>query len=343
MLGLVKYSHLSTKIRAMTGKMLKKNDYEQLMAKKSVKEVALYLKNNTYYHEVLEGINENNIHRGHLESLLSQALIQDVLKIDRYLKGSDKSIYRFVYMRQVIDDLKKMMRVLQVGKSLEQMDKSFFFINKYSVIDFDVLLKADNFNTWLDGLSDTGFYKLLKPLIIDDHKIDLFSAEMILDMYFYKQLVEQDGDLPSRTEKEMFFLGTAADFGNILWIYRGKKYYKLSKEMLYRYLVPFNYKLKPHLMNQMIDAKDDDTLLKLLNQSAYKFLFNDNPIEWDKRFQEYLAHGLKKYIRMSPFSIAPIIGYVVIKQIEIANITTIIEGIRYGEDLKTIEHFMINT
>ena len=49
MLGMFKYGDLSTKIRGMKGKMLTSYDYEQMMLKRNVNEVALYLKNNTYY------------------------------------------------------------------------------------------------------------------------------------------------------------------------------------------------------------------------------------------------------------------------------------------------------
>jgi len=77
MLATFKYSHLSTKIRAMKGKMLTKDDYEQLLLRNSVLEVAIYLKNNTYYNDFLQELNESNVHRGQVEMLLYKSIIRD--------------------------------------------------------------------------------------------------------------------------------------------------------------------------------------------------------------------------------------------------------------------------
>ncbi|QUI24750.1 V-type ATPase subunit [Vallitalea pronyensis] len=342
MLSTFKYSHLSTKVRAMKGKMLKKDDYEQLLLRRSVGEVALYLKNYTYYNDALQGLHDGNIHRGQVENLLAQSKIKEALKISRYLKGTDKSVFRYIYRRQEIEDLKKMLRTLQMGGNLEQIDKSLFFINKYSVINFDKLLQAKNIESFVNGLEGTNFYPILKPLVIDKQRIDLFAAEMTLDMYYYKKLLTQL-ELVSGTDKKIatHIVGLEADLKNIMWVYRGKHYYHISKEILYRYHIPFRYKLSKEDLKKLINANDVDDILQILKKTSYNDILSSDEHYWEKEFYEYILDTHDKNIGMYPFSIAPIMGFMFAKEVEIMNITTIIEGIRYAVEQSKIKKFLI--
>ncbi|MCT4686685.1 V-type ATPase subunit [Vallitalea sp.] len=342
MLATFKYSHLSTKIRAMKGKMLTKDDYEQLLLRNSVLEVAIYLKNNTYYNDFLQELNENNVHRGQVETLLYKSIISEALKIGRYLKGNEKSVFRYIYRRQEIEDLKKMLRILQMGGDIHQIDRRLFFINKYSVIDFNKLFAAKDIRTFVNGLKETNFYEILNPLIKDENHIDLFSAEMALDMYYYKKLIAQP-ELVSGTDKKIanLIIGLEADLRNIMWVYRGKHYYNISKEILYRYHIPYRYKLRQKDLRLLINSNSVDEIMEILKKTPYNDILSSDEHYWEKEFYEYILNIHDKNISMYPFSIAPIIGYMFAKEVEIMNITTIIEGIRYNVDSNKIKKFLI--
>lgn len=342
MLATFKYSHLSTKIRAMKGKMLNEDDYEQLLLRSSVLEVALYLKNNTYYSDVLQELNEGNVHRGQVETLLYKSIIHEALKIGRYLKGNEKSVFRYIYRRQEIEDLKKMLRTLQMGENIDQIDRKLFFINKYSVIDFNKLFSANDMRTFVNGLKGTNFFNILNPLLIDDNKIDLFSAEMALDMYYYKKLIA-GLELVSGTDKKVAtnIIGLEADLRNIMWVYRGKNYYNISKELLYRYHIGYSYKLNKKDLKKLINANDVEEMIEILKKTPYNDILSPDEHYWEKEFYEYILDVHDKNISMNPFSIAPILGYIFAKEVEIMNITTIIEGIRYGVDPSKIKKFLI--
>ena len=51
-----------SKARAMYGKGIKEKNYSDLLACRSIPDVASYLKRKTSYSDVLSGINENNLH-----------------------------------------------------------------------------------------------------------------------------------------------------------------------------------------------------------------------------------------------------------------------------------------
>lgn len=343
MMKIFKYSHLSTKIKAMKGKMLSEDDYDKLIKKNNVSEVAAYLKYETYYGDALKDLNEADVHRGYLEILLYRAEIIDSLKIARYLKGSYKTIYRFVYRKYEIEDLKKMLRTLQMGKSLTEIDRKILFISKHSKINFDETLKATSIRELVDSVKGTNFYNILNGLIIDDYHIDLFAAEMALDLYYYHKLIDQLHKSIGSSEKEIVssLFGAEADLKNILWIYRAKKYYDISKEMLYRYLIPLSYKLKKQELINMIESKELDELIGIVGETYYKNYLDNNPELWEHQFLRYLLKIQNRNIIKSPYSLAPIIGYIVIKELEIRNIIAIIEGIRYKVEPLEIKRHLI--
>lgn len=61
---------IATKARAMYGARVTPGDYEELLKKRSVGEIAAYLRDNTHYREVLTQMDPAAIHRGQLENLL---------------------------------------------------------------------------------------------------------------------------------------------------------------------------------------------------------------------------------------------------------------------------------
>lgn len=327
----------------MLGKMLKADDYDQMIHQKDVRSVVMYLKNNTYYGQALEEIKEHDVHRGHVEVLLYRAELTDALKIAKFLKGNEKTIYRYVYRKQEIEDLKKMLRTLQQGASLSTLDRRRLFVSRYSRIDFNKALEAKSISELINTIKDTNFYQILKPLLKGDNNIDLFAAEMALDTYYFLKIKDQLKTLASGRDSEILrdYFGSEADIKNLMWIYRGKHYYKLPKEMLYRYLIPFGNRLKRSLADQMIEAKDEEQLLKLMKEGPYGIVFDSDMIDWERRFMQKFLKMQLSNLRMYPYSLAPIVGYVYAKETEIYNITTIIEGVRYNVEPERIRKMLI--
>ena len=69
-MGTASNAAMATKAKAMFGKRLTASDYQQLLQKKSIPEIASYLKNETLFREALEGYSETGLHRGQLEMLI---------------------------------------------------------------------------------------------------------------------------------------------------------------------------------------------------------------------------------------------------------------------------------
>lgn len=338
MFNLFTYSHLTAKINAMRGKMLTLDDYAALINSSSVTDFVLYLKERTYYSAAFEELRDVEIHRGFVEVLLYRSEMMDAVKIGRYLKGQERILFRYVYRRQEIEDLKKMLRILQTGKPLDTLNRNELFISKYNRIEFDEALNSHTVEELVDSLKGTNFYNLLHPLLIGENRIDLFSAEVTLDMYYYQKLMEQLKKSMGGSNKEIVrrIFGMDADIRNILWIYRTKKYYNVSKELIYRYLIPMAYKLSKTDTMRLVESPTVEEFLEQLQSTYYGDIVDTEPIHWETNLMRRLFKLQSKTMREFPYSVAPIVGYITLKQIEINNIITILEGVRYKTDPEEI-------
>ena len=90
--NLLEYSGIVTKIRAMEAKLLSPEQFTEIANLGSVPEIADYLKKNTAYADVLDTLEEDQLHRGNIEKVLVQSLYRDYTKstdsADRSSAGS---------------------------------------------------------------------------------------------------------------------------------------------------------------------------------------------------------------------------------------------------------------
>jgi len=123
--------------------------------------------------------------------------------------------------------------------------------------------------------------------------------------------------------------GTEIDMQNIIRIYRLKTHYKPMKELIYKYILPINYKISSEMIMKMIEADNERTLLALIKSTCYgkHFLEKQNDQESIYEAQSLVYRRVKKKYSNS---IAPIICYLFKKEMEIKNITSILEGVRYS-------------
>jgi len=343
MSGLLKYASLSAKISAMKSHLLTKDDFAQLVNMQNVGDIAAYLVAHTHYKDVLAPINLSDVHRGQIEVLLYHSVIDDSIRIEQHLSGGNKRLYRYFYRKLEIEDVKKMLRTLQMGRPLSELDQTTLFISKYSRINFNESLAATSVVSLVESLKNTNFYGILKPLIQPNELIDMFSAEMALDLYYYQKTTKQLNKMILGKDKELLheMFGIDQDFKNIMWVYRAKKVYNLSREMMLRYIIPYFYRVKIDVLTQMIDSDTDEELLRIISKTFYGKYIDFNADYIEVQFLNYMIRQQKSLMRKHEFSIAPVIGYIYLKEMEAQNIINIIEGIRYKIDADTITNFLV--
>ncbi|MBP3361368.1 MAG: V-type ATPase subunit [Clostridia bacterium] len=330
-----RYCAINAKIKAMYSGCLKKEDYMALLSKSSVPEVCAILRENTSYSDVLEELTEDKLHRGNIEkNVLHHKMFTQYIRLYNFMNREERNIFRFWFMRNEIEFLKHRLRYIlnnePAGEEFENIDDSVFF-EEHTKINCKLAMNARRLSDFLPACENTPYYDILRTA--ESIKSDYFSIVMMFDRLYYTMLWKAKDKLP-KAEAKVFeeFVGSSIDMLNLMWIYRGKKYFDFDNEIIYTYLIPVRYRLSSEDIKSMVSASSDAGVLNYVRDSGYRELFEG---VGEGFFVEENYHRLelklaKKIFVTNPMTMAAVFAYFQIKQTEVYNITTIIECVRYG-------------
>lgn len=342
--SVLKYSSVNAKARALYGKLLSKEDYDELTAKKSVQEVAVYLKNRTGYCDLLVGINEADVHRGELERLFRTSLYSDFIKFFKYLRGKPGKFLKAAFLRYEIEDLKVLLRVVNTEHDPLSVKDSLVFLKKYSTLDFHRLILSKSTTEFIENLKGSIYFKVLSPFIDKKDRQNLFDMEMALDLHFFLMILKLKDKLLSGGDRKSIShsFGVEIDIQNLQWIYRCKKLFKLSKEITLNHVIPYWYRLAREQLVQLSESRDVEEFKSLVSKTKYARLFK--PAEehlWETNYLNFMYRMYKFHLRTDYFNLGTLMAYLHLKEMDIRNIVTLIEGVRYSLPKEEIKSYLI--
>ncbi|MBN2853421.1 MAG: V-type ATPase subunit [Clostridia bacterium] len=339
-----KYSSISTKIRAMYKKLLDEDDYKNLIEKKSVADVAEYLKNRTNYNELLSKVNVSSIHRGQLESILIKQMINDYDKIFHHVNGNIKQFIQLLYDKYEIESLKVVFRILEAGQLTELDEDSFAFLSKNESLNISKLKESRNSRQLIANLKGSIYYDILKDYENNSTFLNLFNIETSLDQYYFSLLTRKKKKLLEGQDEKIIndALIVQIDIMNLLWIYRSKKYFTMDREEIFNNMIQNKSKLNRETIKELVDSKDEKQFNVLIKNTRYKDIFEtSNQSSFERNYNRFIYKMHLNNLRRDNFSIGAIVAYIHLKEFEISNVISIVEGIRYNIDKENIKQFVV--
>lgn len=328
----IEYSALTTKIRAMLRGKLTAAEYDQLIQLHSVSEVASYLKQNTRYAKVLADVNEAYIHRGYLESLLRDLLKSDMAAFYPFLDTAQKFFLNVFTIRGEIEIIKIFLRLLYSNHPERFQAKTADKNLHTKGFEPERFAQASNLAEFVQLLRETQYYPMLSTFIGDEERQNLFDLEMSLDMYctnlaqdYAKKYLKEE---ERKTIRKVY--GAEIDLDNLLFILRAKKYYGFSPERIWPYLVRRGGRLNQQQMSEIVESGSFEEAMRLIGATRYAPAFDAQERFLEKGAREFLLRIYLHYFSVNPYSIAAPLCYLHIKETEIQNMVSVIEGIRYG-------------
>ncbi len=357
MSSIIAYAGLRAKLAAMASRFLTKDDYAALMSKSSVPEITAYLQQTKMYSRPLKDVNADELHRRDLETLLKKDLVEDVRKIFTFFVTVDRVFSLYILRMYEVENLKLALRNALVEKefrkNIEELKNKFYDLGTRALIDPVKVASATTREEILNALEKTPYHEVIRNAF-ESYKGEapnlIGSIENGLDRWWFFGILKSAQDLDYDdffTVKEI--MGERADLTNIEWILRAKAFYSLSDEELYNSLIPIGFKMEKDDYHRLCGARSFDEALGFLSEGTYKELFK--PLyEEHETTPEMATHEMRKHLYrkyksavsvMGGFSIAPFFHYLFLKEYEIMDIVTIIEGVRYDIDAKEIAKHLI--
>ena len=334
-MGLLAYSGITTKVRAMESRLLKPEQFRELAEQEDVRSAADYLKEQPAYAEVFDGLDDTKLHRGYIEQILTQSEYRDFTRLYRFSSMKQRKFLDLYFKHYEVEVIKKLLRHMLGGRE-GQTDLSMFqgFFEKHSELDLETLCRAKNFSEFTEALEGTVYGKLLSQMQ-EKGQTGLFDCELKLDLFYFQLLWKLRNKLLSKTERKILddCFGSRLDLLNIQWICRARSFYRLSQAEIYALLIPVHYRLRADKVKLLVEAEDDAKFFAVLRETPYgkqEELQTGQMPDIQLLSNQMLNRIYGRTGHRYPHSPAVLDSYLYRKELEMRKIITAIEGIRYG-------------
>lgn len=337
-------SAVITKAKSKYGKRLKEKDYDALLKCQSVAAVVNYLKTHTRYCDVLNRINENEVHRGQVETLLKQKIFYDFDSLCRYEMSEGSPFSDFIVRRYEIEQLMHFLLLLNCKKVEEYIFALPSYFNKHTDIDLYKLSTCRDFDSFIQMLGHSDYQKILSRFAPDKNGlIDLASAEDALNIYSYEELYDAISKRKSKKQKEKLkqLCDYVNDFCNLSRILRLKKYYEMEPQKVKAHLMPYG-SIKERTLDSMCNAKSTDEVFDIMATTRIGKRIKQMSIEKEEQLSIISRfHMCKRMLYYSNDPAVVLLAYMYINEAELKNIIAIIEGVRYQSSREHIQSLLI--
>lgn len=312
----------------MYAKQISSREYDELIRQSSFKEVLWMLKGK---YPSLQSL-PINADRFVLEETLGELLQEDMHKIYRLLDIPSQKLLQKYAQKYEIKYLKETFRTLRLGQVVNHIPTYLLTAPALAKAG-----KVSDVNTLLTLLKGTEYESVVTTYLEQEGfgNRSLFYLENRLDKHYFIQLYHF---VMKQKEKNLIALvGKQIDLFNIQWSYRAKQFHGLTDQETEDIMIPIFYRLTKKMTTDLIKTSHfEDILVK----TPYLSL-SQNMDEMEARVARYLFSLYRSDLRKNAYDISTVISYLELKQIEIKNIITIMEGVRYGLPKEQIEQKII--
>ncbi|WP_025725463.1 V-type ATPase subunit [Acholeplasma granularum] len=339
------HNALITKIKTIHSNDLSSNDYLELVKKRSITEIASYLKKHPGYIDTLGKIPEGSLNRSRLESLIRRQKFNQMMRIIKFLTMKDQSFYLVSLLHQEHEVLLAMIRSFISSENYDVVKELPVYFNKYSKIDFEAISKTTNLQTLVENLVNTKYYDMLKPYEkIKNEDLKYYEFESLFEADYYNYAFEHINKHFKGKQKQALenVFKSRIEIENITKIYRLKKFYKVSNLEIKTMLIIPN-RLSEQKLDELLKIEDPNLILTKIIQMGDKTFVGDKDQIYLEYFTDHMRYKIaNKLMYYSNHPSEVFLGYMILQDLEVKNLTHLIEGIRYQipeEEIRTMMVF----
>ena len=326
------------KVRTIYGKMLKEEEYKNMLNCNTLKEVVDFLKNKDLYKHSFEILEKSNVETNQIEKLIKNTTLLNYSRIHRLIKKNEVLKYFIKYYE--IDEILNITQLVEEKQVQQYMTHLPTYISLNCKVDLFSFSNVKNFEDLINNLKNTKYGKMLSNFT--EKKLDFLELEHILYKNFFKELLKT---INSKTKNvELYELNrlikTKIDNINAYYIYRERVIFETEKEKIKNKIFPFHKNLNKEKIEKILDSQDTSQMEENF-KSMYKKIDSFKIDTMEKNIKQQEFNLCKHYINLSTNITTVFYCYFILQQIEVENLIHILEGIRYNLEKEEIESFLI--
>lgn len=334
----------AAKIRAVHSNMFNKDNYHEMLSRKSVPEIAEYLARSKRFKEAFKGVDPNTVHRGFLEELLYRENFNTYIRLCRFQGLDKKPFYDYLIKRRETECILSMINSINSGGNSEAyyLNNLPGYVIKHSKINLLELSRAESYEDILKFLRGTPYYKVLVKIPpLEDGRADYTKCEVKLRTFYYEQLLEEvKKDFSNKESEELSnMIVKEITMKNVINAYRMKAFFNYTAEQILADSIRVSgmsmKKFETYCSSESAEQMMEKLEKSLFIQSDSDTAFVETVI--NRKRYSMLCHVIARSVS-APVSLY---AFMQLCDIEVKDIIHIIEGVRYGIDSSVIESMLL--
>lgn len=326
------------KIRAIHGRMLTKENYHEMLTKRSVQEIADYLSSTRRFREALKDIDPNTVHRGFLETLLEKENFDTYIKLCQFQQLDKMPFFDFLIEKNEIGSILALINSINTGVDRSYLQNLPGYVLSHAKIDLLELSRANDFTELLKLLRGTPYHKtLVRVPLLEDGTVDYTECERRLRTQYYSNIIhEAEKAFPGiQSDEVVRMVKEDIDFRNQINAFRMKAYFGFSAEKIKQHQIKISNIARK--LDSYYELETPEQMLEWLNRNQTQTDITDVSV-FEVGMQREKFRRLQHQIYRSFNAPVVIYAFTQLCDYETANIIHIIESIRYGVDPSYIEN-----
>ncbi|NPV53829.1 MAG: V-type ATPase subunit [Firmicutes bacterium] len=285
-----------------------------------------------------------------VEHALRQSLIDDAINIWHFLGRSHRHMLKLIMSRYEITNMKTVFAAIEGWEDPKGLRDSLFDLGPLGRIGADDLVESASITGLAEALRGSPYGGVLTSAM-ERYRSEgtLFGVEVALDLYYFRRLLHAVRKLCDYDRGSLLStLGPEIDNRNLLWVLRYKLNFALEPEEIFNYIAPGGYELNDEVLWNVAKADGVQDIASIL-PPGYRALVERSRrgekldlVRLDVLLRRRLWRRARAAITRYPFSLGMILGYLVIKRLELDEIITVLEGKRYGMTDDEMVPFLIH-
>jgi vacuolar-type H+-ATPase subunit C/Vma6 len=329
--GVSGYAAINARVRAMCSTMLTPQAWVRLCEATDLSALIGSLKD-TVYGPYLTRVAEENLTSRRAVYQIKGRMADAYVSVIRLAPVHTRPLLTQLYRHFEVDNLKAVLRGIVTGAPWDRV-RHVLFPPGPTLLPAQAMVEAGSVEAAVEQLRGTPYYDTLSHAMKRyTAEQSLFPLEVALDLDYWRTLWSDVNRLPSQDRAQSLrIVGSLLDMNNLMWAIRYRVYHHLSEEEVINYTLPFGYWVRdediraiaagaeiPQVVARVYpDLTDVETLLQEPRSGLP---------ELELQLQRHVAEQCRAAFSGYPFHIGVPLAYVVLNELEIQDLTVLIEA-----------------
>ncbi len=330
--GVFGYAGINARVRAMISTLLSPVEWNELINSPDLSALISVLRR-TVYGPYLSQVEETELNPRRAVYQIQKQMADNFVALIKAAPDQTCPLLTLLYRGFEVDNLKAVLRGIRSGASWDQIRYVLFPLGDFTVLPAEAMVQSGSISAAIELLRGTPYYDTLSHAMRRFNiEQSLFPLEVTLDLNYWREIWKDINELPKEDKKQaLLILGSLLDLNNLMWSIRYRVYYKLSEEEIINYTLPFGYHVKDADIRAIASGADIPQIVsniypKLPDVGALLVEPRKGLPELEVLLKRSVMEQAHKAFLGYPFQIGVPLGYLILKEMEIQDLTTLIEA-----------------